>query len=80
MGTPSNGYTEVTSTSDVNDEVLAIAEYAANFHGDRIDWEDVWDRMDGTVLKDGTQMDLGPDVDSPAMRAIRRHINATRRD
>lgn len=73
-------YTEVTAREDVTQEILDLAEYAASFQDDRIDWEDVWDRMDGAMLSDGTRLDLGRSSDSSAMRAIRRHINAARRD
>ena len=71
-------YTEVREAKDVTPEVMAIAEYATEFYEDRIEWEDVWDRMDGSTLADGSVLDMGGSSDSAAMRTIKRRINASR--
>ena len=70
-----DGYTRVTEKDQVTEEILAAAEDTETWFGDdRIDWEDFWDRLDGYYLLDGTRLDLGSTLDSPAMRRIRRHV------
>jgi hypothetical protein len=72
----------VVAADDVTDEVLAAAEETETWYGDGpIDWDDFWDRLDGTQLADGSEIDLSPnnEGDSPAMRKIQRHIRNLRR-
>lgn len=45
----------------------------------RIDWEDVWDRLDGSTIQDGTILDLGDDLLSPALVLIKARISRKRR-
>lgn len=71
-------YTEVREAEDVTSEVMAIAEYATEFFEDRIEWDDVWDRMDGSTLADGSVIDMGGSCNTAAMRTIKRRINAAR--
>lgn len=73
-------YTTVNNANDITPEIMSIAEYATDFFDDRIEWEDVWDRMDGSVLADGSILDMGSSTNSAAMRTIKRRINAARRD
>lgn len=39
----------------------------------RIDWENVWDRIDGTELKDGRILDI-ESLDSPLQRTLKAGI------
>ena len=74
-------YTRVTEAAQVTEEILDIAQDTEEgWFGDsaRIDWEDFIDRMDGTDLKDGTRLDLGDQIDSPAIRKIKRHVRTLR--
>ena len=74
-------YVEVTEAEQVTDEVLEIArDIESGWYNDvPIDWEDVWDRMEGTVLDDNRYLSLGNEMDSPAMKKIQRVIRAERR-
>ena len=69
-------YTEVTAATHVTDEVMDYARSIVEgwYNEGRVDWEGVWDRMDGSRLNDGTTLDLGGQMDSPAMRKIQRQI------
>lgn len=71
-------YTTIVTAEDVTEEVLEMAwSVIEGWYqgGDRkIDWESVWDRMDGYVMKDGSEIDMGGEVDTPAMRKIQREI------
>jgi hypothetical protein len=41
----------------------------------RTDWSDVWDRMERQgPLEDGTFLDLGEDLASPALKRIKREV------
>lgn len=78
-------YVILTTREDVSEEVLQVAEDIFDgWFSDaaRIDWEDFLDRMDGTHLDghENRELDLGGDLDSPAIRAIKRHINRIRRE
>lgn len=56
-------------TQDLLDEAFSIVE---GWYSDtRIDWEDVWDRMERY-----SDLDLGPQIDSPAMRKMQRYVRA----
>jgi hypothetical protein len=44
----------------------------------RIDWEDVWDRLDFTELKDGTRLELGVELLSPALKKIKSEVKKIR--
>lgn len=73
-------YTEVTAAAQATDEIQEIADDVIEgwYNDGPIDWADVWDRMDGTRLDDGTYLDLGTQSDSPAMRKIQRKVRADR--
>jgi hypothetical protein len=67
----------VTSSDDVTFEILEAAQDIYDgWYNDVsvIDWEDFIDRLDGTSLEDGTKLDLGDDLLSPAIKSIKRHI------
>lgn len=74
-------WTEVTSTSEVTEEILDIVREIESgwYNSTPIDWEDVWERVEGTNLNDGTYLSLGDEYGSPAMKKIQRVIRAERR-
>lgn len=73
-------YTKVTEISEVTAEILALAEETEEWFGDEaIVWEDFWDRMDESILRDGTRLDLGGTNNTPAMRKIKKHIRDLRK-
>lgn len=71
-------YTTIVTTEDVTQEVLDMAWSVIEGWFDsgdkKIDWESVWDRMEGYPLGDGTVVDMGGEFDSPAMRKIQREM------
>jgi hypothetical protein len=46
----------------------------------RIDWENVWDRLEKQTLDDGRGIDLGDDLGSPALTALKRRVRAARKE
>lgn len=46
----------------------------------RVDWEDVFDRLEGRTLEDGRGIDLGEDLGSPALVTLKRRVRAARRE
>ncbi|MFE4681615.1 hypothetical protein ACFRNJ_12355 [Streptomyces sp. NPDC056721] len=71
---------EVLTAEDVTDEVLEMVQGIVEgwYDEGRIDWEDVWDRMDKRVLDDGRGIDMGSDLGSPAIRKMKREIRKWR--
>lgn len=77
-------WVEIIEAAHVTQEVLDAAEeiYDGWFaDASSIDWDDLLDRLEGTHLDEheGRKIDLGPQNDSPAIRRIKRHIRAIRR-
>lgn len=73
----------VTTTTDLTDEILHAAEYVYDgWYADapRIDWLEFMDRLDGTPLADGSTLDLGGTMHSPAILAIIEHINEYKKE
>jgi hypothetical protein len=70
----------IVEADDVTEEVLEVVQGIVEgwYDEGRIDWEDVWDRMEKTYLDDGRGIDMGEDLDSPAIRKIKRHIRKWR--
>lgn len=67
----------MTTDHDVDPEVLKAAEAIADgWYPDqaRIYWDDLLDR-----LEDQTGIDLGTDMASPQIKAIKAHVRAYRR-
>lgn len=79
-------YVQIVSAEDVTDEVLEIAWSAVegwHLNTPGIDWEDVWDRMDGTSLGPGLggkRIDMGGQMDTPAMRKIQKEMRKRKRE
>jgi hypothetical protein len=71
---------EVRTAEDVTDEVLEIVRGIVEgwYDEGRIDWEDVWDRMEKSVLDDGRGIDMGGDLGTPAIRKIKSEIRKWR--
>ena len=69
-------YTTISVVADVTEEVLSTARDIVEgwYNNGRVDWENVWDRMDGSRMDDGTTLDMGGQTDTPAMRKIQRTI------
>ncbi|MFI7083816.1 hypothetical protein ACIBUR_09440 [Streptomyces anulatus] len=72
---------EVRTTEDVTPEIIELVQGIVEgwYNEGRIDWEDVWDRMDKSVLGDGRGIDMGDDLAAPALRKIQKEIRAWRR-
>ena len=75
-------YTTITEAAQVTEEILNLAwdKVEGWYMDSAIDWDDVWDRMDGTTLGDGTTLDMGNSVDTPAIRKIKRTMNQWKRE
>jgi hypothetical protein len=78
-----NNFTTVTSITDVTDEIKSAAEsiydgWYANVP--QIDWYDFIDRLDGIPLIDGTTLDLGNNMQSPAILVIIKHIRKYKKE
>jgi hypothetical protein len=71
---------DVRTAEDVTDEVLEIVQGIVEgwYDEGRIDWEDVWDRMEKSVLDDGRGIDMGEDLGSPAIKKIKSEIRKWR--
>lgn len=75
---------EITAAEDVIEEILDLAqEVEEAWFADEpnIDWESFWDRLDGYTVPgyEDREIDLGSEMDSPAMRKIQRHVRDLRR-
>ncbi|GAA0955553.1 hypothetical protein [Nonomuraea longicatena] len=66
---------------EVTDEIVGYAVEIVDgwYQAGRIDWEDVWDRLDGTELVDGTRLDLGTDLASLELVALKAAVRKVRR-
>lgn len=79
LGCP--GAVLVTTAKDVTDEIIEKAyEVAEGWYADSpIEWDDVWDRMEGTsYLDSGAYLHWGSETDTPAMRKIQREVRKMR--
>ncbi len=71
-------YTAPVATTDVTDEMVTAVRNVLDgwYPSGRVDWPDVWDRVDGTELDDGTRLDLGDSLTTPALRELKRRARA----
>uniref|UniRef100_A0AAU3I5Y9 Uncharacterized protein n=1 Tax=Streptomyces sp. NBC_01393 TaxID=2903851 RepID=A0AAU3I5Y9_9ACTN len=71
---------EVRTAEDVTDELLELVQNIVGgwYDEGRIDWEDVWDRLEKQTLDDGRGIDMGEDLGSPAILKIKREIRKWR--
>lgn len=65
---------EPVEATDITDELIeACADIVDGWYQDRrVNWEDVWDRLDGREMNDGRILDLGDSLVSPALLALQR--------
>jgi len=63
---------EPETAADLTEEVMAALRDSLEWQDSspRVDWDRVWDRMDGTRLADGTRLSLPTDTDSPVYRRL----------
>jgi DNA-binding PadR family transcriptional regulator len=71
---------KIVEEDDVTEEVLEVVQGIVSgwYDEGRIDWEDVWDRMERTRLADDRGIDMGGDLGSPAIKKIKREIRKWR--
>jgi hypothetical protein len=72
---------EVRTAEDVTDEVLELVKGIVEgwYDEGRIDWEDVFERLEyKRTLDDGRGIDLGEDLNSPAIKKIKSEIRKWR--
>lgn len=67
-------YTSPQTAEDVTEEMIQMARNVVDgwYEGRRVDWDDVWSRLDGSSMEDGTQLDLPQDLLSPVFAVLRR--------
>lgn len=74
-------FTVVVESEQVTEEVLALAVgvYWRHFSKSEIvPWSWMCNMLHGMKLADGTWLDMGLDVNSPAMARIREHVEGVR--
>lgn len=66
--------TSPVEAADVTEEMIkAATDILTGWYADgKACWEEVWDRMDGMELKDGSILDLGNELLTPALAKIER--------
>lgn len=71
---PDDQYTSIRTEEDVTQEIIDLLRsvVSAHYPEGRIDWPDVWDRMDGRTLNDGTALDMGDELDTPAIKSLKK--------
>lgn len=69
-------------SEDVTEEMVKLALDIVDgwYQEGPIDWEDVWDRLDGAELADGTRLELGVELLSPALKKIKREVLKARKE
>lgn len=72
--------TDLMQSPAVAEEIMNIVmEIVDGWYPGRIDWEDVWDRLDDAELSNGDRVDVGEDLLAPELKRIRNHVNWERR-
>lgn len=73
-------FTTVIASEDVTPEILAVVEGIVDgwYPTGRIDYQDLLDRVERTTLDNGTWLDLGGDMLSPAIKRIKAHVRKYR--
>jgi hypothetical protein len=74
-------YTLVVQASQVTDEIMEIAYGITEgwYQTGRIDWHDFLGHIDGSELSDGSILDLGDSMLSPAIKKIKSYVRDYRR-
>lgn len=65
-------------TSDLIDAAVSIVDI--HYTEGVVDWEDVWDKLEYVTLSDGSDIDLGGKLDSPALKEIKRAVIKRRKE
>lgn len=70
----------IKEANQVNDEILRLVfDIVDGWYPDGpIDWEDLLDRVDRAELSDGSIVDLGDSMISPAIKKIKREVRKYR--
>lgn len=69
------------TAEDVTEELVQLAVDIVDgwYSEGRIDWEGVYDRLErNRTLEDGRGIDLGTDLGSPALAALKRRVRDAR--
>lgn len=66
-------WTEVKSVEDITDEIAAMVRGVVEgwYPTGRIDWGNVWDRIERYPLDDGTKLSLPGDLASPVFKRLK---------
>jgi hypothetical protein len=69
-------FTLVEQAGEVTPEVLVCVDSVIGGHyaTGRVDWEDVWERLENYKLADGSSIDMGSMLNSPAMKRIKAYV------
>lgn len=69
-----------TAAEAMRPDIIESLESAIEWQDDepRVNWESVWDRMEGDTLADGMRLALPSDLGSPVFRALQKHGRAFR--
>lgn len=67
-------WTTIHDYEDVSEEIIRLVHGIVDgwYSEGRVDWEDFWDRLEGSFLRDGTRLDLGSDLSSPALKRLKK--------
>lgn len=71
-------YHTIRSDADISDEIVALALDIVDgwYPSGRVDWGDLWDRLDGAVLDSGAVLDLGNDL--AKLEPLKRRVKKAR--
>lgn len=65
-------------TPDLIDAAVSVVD--THYTEGRVDWEDVWDKLEYVTLPDGSDIDLGGKLDSPALSEVKRAVTKRRKE
>lgn len=72
--------TAPVAAADITEEIIELALDVADgwYQSSPIDWEDLTDRIDGAELKDGSHLNMGDSMASPAIEKLKREVRKAR--
>ncbi len=72
---------DLMQSPELTAEIMVMAMEIVDgwYQTGRINWGDVWDRLDGAELSNGDRIDVGGDLLAPELARIKNHVNAERR-
>lgn len=75
-------WTRVSLRDDITEEIREITRSVVDgwYAEGRVDWGDVWDRVDGRTLDDGTRIDMGEGTGTEAFKELKNMVRRERRD